>query len=535
MSGRRDGTDAVRTRLFQGAAFVLLIGLWVGGKTSSAWAQAPTEAEVYVDRAILAYDDGRYAEAHKEIQEALRLDPDNVTALYYLGLILIATDQYAEAQAALEKAKALRPTDLDVTFQLGVLHFSQQQYAEAEPPLREVFEVQPRRQNLGFYLGFIAYRNKEYREALRFLRANVPSDENFAQLSKFYTGLALGALGLPAEAQAEVEEAIRLNPTSRLASPAKRFRDVLEPAARRERRFQGEVRFGLVYDDNAAIVPNASTDIVARVLRERDTETTGEVISVRLAYTWLRTVDWEATVSYAFLQTINNDDDLSDFNVQDHTGTVGLTYRNTLKGMPYFTGLQIAYDFITLGGDTFVHFPTFQPFFTLVENAGNLTTFQFRTQLKEFDEDGVPDDEVRDATNYMVGLTHFFRFAEDRHYIKVGYQYDFDDAEGDNWVYSGFRFLVGGQYTLPWGDIRLRYNLDFHLRDYENKHSLLPVTAPNTTRRDDKELLHLVSIAKDLSEDFTVSLDFLFDDNISNLDVFDYDRNVVSLSLTWRF
>lgn len=535
MSSWRDSKEAVEKRLLQVAVVSLLASLWVGGQACGAWAQAPTEAEVFIDRAILAYDDQRYGEALKEIQEALRLDSDNAHAHYYLGLILIATDRLPEAQAALEKAKALRPTDPDVTFQLGVLHFSQQRYAEADPLLRQVFEAEPHRQNLGFYLGFMAYRNKEYREALRFLRANVPSDDNFAQLNKFYTGLALGALGLPAEAQAEVEEAIRLQPFSPLASPAKRFRDVLEPAARRERRFQGEVRVGLFYDTNVAVVPNTSTDIVARVLRDQDEESEGEVIAVRLAYTWLRSVDWEGTISYAFLQTINNRNDLSDFNVQDHTGTAGLTYRDTLSGMPYFTGLQVAYDFITLGGDTFVQFPTFQPFFTLVENEGNLTTFQARVQLKEYEDDNVPSAEVRDATNYMGGLTHFFRFAGDRHYLKIGYQYDVEDADGDNWVYSGHRILVGGQYTLRWGDIRLRYDLDVHLRDYDHKHTLLPAAAPNTKRREDQELIHLVSIAKDLSEHFTVSVDYLFDDNISNIDVFDYDRHVVSLSLTWRF
>ncbi len=523
----------MRKNLLPTLTFVLLTGVWIAGQASNAWAQDPTSARIYIDRALLAYEDKRYAEALKELEQALRLDPDNVNALYYLSLVYITTDRLPEAQAALEKAKALRPTDLDVTFQLGVLYFTQKEYEKAEPLLREVFDEQPRRQNLGYYLGFMAYRKKNYREALRFLRANVPSDANFAQLTKLYTGLALGALGFPTEARAEVAEAVRLDPFSPLASPAQRFSDALEPAARRERRFQGELRVGVFYDTNVTVVPDPSTDIVAIRLREIDPESEGELISLRLAYSWLRTVDWEATVSYAFLQTFNNR--LPDFNVQDHTGTVGLTYRNTIKDMPYFTGIQIAYDFITLGGDTFVQGPIFQPFFTLVENPGNLTTFQFRTRIKDFSQPNIPPEEDRDATNFMVGGTHFFRFEQDRHYVKFGYQYDVDDAEGANWDYYGHRFLVGGQYTLPWGDIRLRYDLDVHLRNYRNKNSLLPVTAPNTTRRDDQEIINLVSIAKDLSDNVTVSLDFLFDDNISNLDVFNYTRNVFSLSLTWRF
>lgn len=533
----------MRKYLLPTLTFVLLTGVWIAGQASNAWAQDPTPARIYIDRALLAYEDKRYTDALKELEQALRLDPDNVNALYYLSLVYIAMDRLPEAQAALEKAKALRPTDLDVTFQLGVLYFVQQEYEKAEPLLREVFDERPHQENLGYYLGFIAYRKKNYREALRFLRANVPSDANFAQLTKLYTGLALGALGFPTEARTEVEEAIRLQPFSPLASPAQRFSDALEPAAKLERRFQGEVRLGFYYDTNVAVVPSPSTDIVAIQLAGRDTESAGMLATVRLAYTWLRTVDWEATVSYAFLQTLNFRDGLSDFNVQDHTGTVGLTYRNTIKEMPYFTGIQMAYDFITLGGDTFVQGPIFQPFFTLVENANNLTTFQFRARIKDFSQRNVVPEEVRDGTNFMIGGTHFFRFEQDRHYIKVGYQYDIDDTDGANWEYYGNRFLFGGQYTLPWGDIRLRYDLDAHLRNYRNKHSFLPVIpvgtilvfGGGTTERRDREIINLLSIAKDLSDSFTVSLDFLFDINSSNLAVFDYTRDVFSLSVTWRF
>jgi tetratricopeptide (TPR) repeat protein len=515
---------------------VLWIGLWIGGMASDASAQVPTEAEVYIDRAIVAYEGKRYADALKELQEALALDPQSVEAHYYLGLVYIALDRYPEAQAALEKARAIRPTDLNVTFQLGVLHFSRQEYGEAEPLLREVFRAEPRRQNLGYYLGFMEYRRKNYREALEFLRANVPSDATFAQLSKFYTGLALSALGFPGEARAEVEEAIRLQPLSSLASPAERFREGLEPAAKLERRFRGELRVGGFYDDNVTVIPNPSSDVVAQEIRQgqRDRESDGEVVALRLAYTWLRTVDWEATVSYAFLQTFNNR--VGGFHVQSHIGGVGLTYRGTVRGMPYFMGIQFTYDYITVGEDPFLGRPILQPFFTLVENPGNLTTFQLRTQFKDFaSDDTVVPEEDRDATNYLAGVTHFFRFAEDRHYIKVGYQYDYENAQGLNWSYSGNRILVGGQYTLPWGDIRLRYDLDVHLRQHRDRHSLLPVGQPNTIRRRDRELLHLFSIAKDLPYDLTVSLEYLFDDNRSNLDAFDFDRNVVSLSLTWQF
>jgi hypothetical protein len=173
---------------------------------------------------------------------------------------------------------------------------------------------------------------------------------------------------------------------------------------------------------------------------------------------------------------------------------------------------------------------------TLVGNPWNLTTLQFRFQWKDFFDDGeVVREEIRDAKNYMIGPTHFFLFEGGRHFVKLGYQYDADLAEGENWRYRGHRFLAGAQYTLPWWDIRLRYDLDFHRRVHTERHNLIPSSAPGTVRRRDREPVHFVSIAKDFLTNFTVSLEYLFDKNRSNLGPFDYKRHVVTTSLSWRF
>jgi tetratricopeptide (TPR) repeat protein len=153
-----------------------------------------------------------------------------LTPCTYQGLVYVALNRIAEAQAAWEKARALRPTDRDVAFQLGTLYFSREQYEQAEPLLRQVYRTEPGRPNLGYYLGFIDYRKKNYRRAIDLLRANVPSDENFAQLARFYAGLAASALGFPREAQAEIEEALRLQPISPLVPPTQRFGEVLARA-----------------------------------------------------------------------------------------------------------------------------------------------------------------------------------------------------------------------------------------------------------------------------------------------------------------
>jgi tetratricopeptide (TPR) repeat protein len=529
-----------RHRVVAYAGALLLSGLvWTTAPQSLTWAQVPSDAAIFVDRAILAYADQQYDQALQELQEALRLDPNAVEAWFYQGLVYAAMNRHPDALASWERARQLRPSDIDVAFQLGALYFADAQYDRAEPLLQQVYQVEPSRPNLGYYLGFIEYRQKNYRRAIDYLRANVPSDDNFAQLTRFYAGLAMGALGFPAQARAEVEEALRLQPISPLVLPTQRFGEELTRAAARERRFNGELRFGLFYDSNVPVVPNASSDLVAQVLRQDQTNraSPGELGSLSLAYTWLKTLDWEGTAAYRLLQTYNNE--LPDFNVQNHTPTLGLVYRDRLLDRPYFAGAQLAYDLITLGGDAFVQRGIVNPYFSLFETPNHLTTVEVRLQIKDFfDEQDLVPEEVRDGFNYLVGAVHFLLFGEGRHFIKAGYQFDYDATEGTNWDYAGHHFIFAAQYTLPWQEIRLRYELDFHQRFYTHHNSLVPVEAPGTIRRRDREAIQLFSVAKDFafrSQSFTASVEYLFDHNDSNLPPYAYNRHVVTSSLTWRF
>ena len=524
--------------------FQLVYSVLCGGQLSDAWAQAQeetaNEAPVYVDRAIIYYQDKKFDEALKELRRALELDPQNTDALYYEGLAYAASNRAGEAQAAWEKARGLNPADLDVAFQLGVLYFNRQEYEKAEPSLRQVYGPEPTRPNIGYYLGFIEYRKKNYREALTFLRGNVASDEDFGQLTRFYAGLTLTALGFPREARAEIEDALRLQPVSPLTAPAQRFGEILQRAADREKFFRGEFRLGVFYDTNVPVVPNRSIDDTVNTIREdtRRKRSEGQLTSTNLSYKWLKTPDWEGDVSYRFLQTYN--DHLARFNTQSHTPTVGINTRGSMPSafgdLAYIVGLQTTYDFILLGNRRFTERWIANPYLTVVEDPNNLTTMQFRVQAKNFFRDrGFANREVRDAVNYMVGPLHYFLFEEGKHYVKLGYQYDTDKAEGENWIYWGNRLLFGFQYILPWEDIRFRYDLDAHWRYHKNKHSQLPTSATSTVHRTDREATHLVGLSKDFLTDFTVALEYLFDKNKSNIASFKYDRHVVTTSLTCRF
>src|SRR2546422_5113161 len=74
------------------------------------------------------------------------------------------------------------------------------------------------------------FRSKDYRGALAAFRAGRASDPEIQQLTRFYSGLALAVLGLPTQAAAEVEQALRLAPGSAVTRPAERLRDTIVAA-----------------------------------------------------------------------------------------------------------------------------------------------------------------------------------------------------------------------------------------------------------------------------------------------------------------
>jgi Tfp pilus assembly protein PilF len=503
-----------------------------------------TEADVYVAQAIIDFDDKRYDEALKNLQEALKREPDHVEALYYAGVVNMALRRPADAVPYLLRAQQKSPTDPSITFQLGLAYFAQQQYDQAEPLLERVFKADPTIDGLGYYVGFMRYRKKDYRGALNAFRGGRTTDPQLQQLTRFYTGLALAVLGLPAQAAAEVEQALRLAPGSALTGPAERLRDTIRTAAEQGRRLSAEVRLGFLYDDNVVVRPApGSREPLVPLLRDHRADSFGELFGAQFNYMWWQTETWESSFGYSFFGTYNNE--LTSFNITDHMVNGAVTYKTSLAQMPAQFGLQYAWDMLYLDATEFLRRNTATVTGLLIESDRHLTQGFFRFQNKEFFEvNPLPvADEFRDANNFMVGLLHLLRFSQDRHLIKAGYQFDVEDAQGRNYRYHGHRLLAGAQYTLPWYGMRLYYDFDVHLRDYPHPNSVLPTYAPGTKKRSDQEFNNIVRADLPFAGPslwgnatrMTLSASYQNTIARSNLEIFDYTRNVYSLSLSWAY
>jgi len=551
-------------------ALALCLTLWAGSVSAQQ-----SEAAILLSQGILAYDDKRFTEAQTLFTEALKQDPASVEALYYLGLVHLAQQQPAAAIEALERARAKAPRDLPIRFQLGVAYFALQEYDKAGPLLEGVFAEQPKLDGLGYYVGFMRYRKKNYTGALEAFKAETSKDPAIQQLTHFYSGLALGILGLPERALAELDAATRGDTATALTGPAERLRDSFAAGGGAGNRFHAEVRLGFTYDSNVKVLPQPSHDPLSNAIRFKDKASPGELASLTLSYDWLRYGNWESTIGYQYFQTYVNN--FPDFNVMDQVGTVGVVYRGAvetgpLAGTRFLLGAQYVFDNQWLGGHQFLQRNTGTVFGTAQWNTGgdsflnptNVTTPLFRFQGKNFNnftDIPLPPAENRDANNVMVGFSHAFYWSGDRNWLRVGYQWDTDMAQGRNWDYRGNRVLAGVQYTLPWqaGQLvpwrqtqvdpvrqtRFGYGLDVHFANYLHANTLLPIISPGMVRRSDIEQVHVFSLEQplpflrpmgsDARPPLTLRAEYQINVTSSDIALYKYDRNVASISISYQY
>ena len=521
---------------------LLAAAAWLGGPAPAA-AQL-SDADVYVAEATLAVEDRQWDKALELLRQALAKEPEHVEALYYTGVAYMGKKDPNQAIRFLEQARQKSPDDTSILYQLGLAHFALEKYDLAQPLFERAFAQDPTVDSLGYYVGYLRYRKGQFQEALKAFRVARTSDPTIGDLTKLYAGLSLQQLGLASQAEAEIAQIGKLQPASPLTGPAERLKSSLAASKDTQRRLRAEVKMGGFYDDNAAAEPNRSDDATAELARQGHRETFGELLSVSVEYDWLREGPWTSTIGASFFGSHNNT--LASFDLDDYSGIFRISRRGTLFGIPMQTGFNFTYDYLTLGYDELVQRYSTSGYLALVESARHLTNFQARVEVKRYKEQEsnppvvIQSELNQDATNWLVGATHFIRFDRDRHFIKGGYQLDIEQAQGSDYDYVGHRFIFGGQYTLPWNNIRLVYDFDLHYRNYLHSNLLLPTNAPGSKERNDKEYTNTVRMEVPLpwffkSQSLFVTGEYTNKVVNSNLDLYSYNRNYGAIYFTWQY
>lgn len=125
---------------------------------------------LHYNRGREAFQEGRYAEARRELEAAQRLRPDDADVLNLLGLVYFKTNAFPEAEVIYRRLISENANVFILHSNLGLILFKQNKLDEAEQFLSRAIDLRPNYAKSHLYLGLLYRQKKKYGLAIEHLK-----------------------------------------------------------------------------------------------------------------------------------------------------------------------------------------------------------------------------------------------------------------------------------------------------------------------------------------------------------------------------
>jgi tetratricopeptide (TPR) repeat protein len=171
----------------------------------------PNYAEAHNNLGSFLGQKGQTDEAIQQFQEALRLKPDGVEAQRNLGVALEKKGQEDQATSQYQQALRLKPDDAEAHNNFGVALYKKGQTEEAIRHYQEAIRLQPDYAKAHNNLGFALSKQGQTEEAIRHYQEAIRLQPDYAEAHN-NLGVAFYQQRRSDEAIRQFQEALRLKP-----------------------------------------------------------------------------------------------------------------------------------------------------------------------------------------------------------------------------------------------------------------------------------------------------------------------------------
>ncbi len=492
-----------------------------------------------LQRGIAEYRQENYEEAIESFQKVLEDVPYSSLSEYYLGMTYKQLQNFVEARKHLRLAVYLHPKIKEAILELAELNYQLGLYLDALEVLDLAERENLRPGQTAFIKGLVLLAMDKNPDAVASFQRARELNPELVQAADYQTGLALLNEGELENSEESFNSVIDKDPDTDMAAFAQNYTDKIQEKKREEIPYRYYLGVHFQYDDNVLLRPedvSSAEDITGE-------EDALQVYTGGLEYYPNLKGPVDIDFHYSFYYSSHHD--LASYDMNSHTFAVvpghKIDNRNNV-------GLALSYNYTWVDDDKYFTAGAVSPTYTHLFGENQALQSFVSYQRKEFLEAPENMDEDRDADHYSLNLGWFYFFQqqkgdlipfmaafeqgslaeENRGYLNLSYTLSRDDTEGRNWDYIGNEGAASVLIGLH-EKVKLIVSGDIGYLDFRNTHSVF-----GKKRRDRiyglSTLLYYQFYKK-----LNLQLMYSYRRDDSNIALYDYDRNVYSAGVEYRF
>jgi len=485
----------------------------------SIYAESIYAASDFLEKGIENYRNENYEEALALLIEARKEQPDSSIAAFYLGVAYKQLREYQLAEKNLRDSLQLSPPVKDAYIELAEVLYTQNQLNEAEgwALKAETEGINPA--NAVFLRGMILSKRGMSEEAVMTFNKAKQMNPALIQPADFQIAMIQLKTQNFKDAQKTFKAIEEIDPSSELASFAKEYEKSLSRTLDMYKTWRFSIGVGYQYDDNVILKPTTSIPGV-EITGERDSSilaTLGIIFNPIMKEPFFFNCQYNLYTNTYF--------DTNTHNLMTHTlsANPGIYIKNGSISLP------LSYSHIWVHERQYMSLFSAKPGIQFAFLPQHIARFSIGYEKRELLEAPIDSDEDRDGNVFTASTGYIHPFSGGKGLFNLLYEFSYDNTDGKNWDNIGNRFTAG--LLLPSLILKTDFILsgEVFLQNFKNTHTVFD------KRRKDNNYTLSINLVRQLISGLFLNLQYSYTRADSNIPIYDYDRNIYTAGIEYRF
>lgn len=412
------------------------------------------------------------------------------------------------------------------SFQQGLVYFDSGNYQDAYDLFLKAFKADPGNINLNFYLGRAAFEIGNYEMALmafeRIMIAQPESVRIKLEMARTYY-----QLGLRDSARQYFEEVLATNPPAAVGRNIEIFLADIDMAEKRHF-VSGQIAAAIDWDDNVFAAP--ANDVVDTVVG--DVVLQGKGAKPRSDFLFNTTgilshkyqppdspFSWASTGA-AYNALYRKESELDTLFLAFNTGP-------EIHLKSYILRLHGLANYLELDWERFLRSAGVEMILGVLFNPSTLLNISSKYENKKYYQ---VDD--RDSDNFNLKAESIFLFGANR--ISVAAAGEIENAQNDVYSYNQAGALINYERILPYELMIFGY-YEYRYRAFEGDQPLFDRKRWDNLHYAGAGLSKTIWRSSDFRQNLSLRFNYRYTRSDSNIELYEFDKNVASASLAYSF